>query len=490
MPLALALDLGTTSLGAVALRADGSLAAQVRLPNDAGVPGLPSGHAEQNPHRLRELGFAALSRLASQLDDAPHCLGITGQMHGTLLLDARRRPLGNLITWQDRRADEFVPGTSVSYLATLLTRCTEAALAGTGCRPASGYLGTTLFTLLEQRQLPPALAKAAFLADWMAAELTGGDITTDPSNAASSGLYDLANRVWSAALLQAAGIDSHWLPPVAESGTVIGHITPEVAAKTGLPAGLPVCNAIGDNQAAVLGSVPSGAPAIQINVGTGGQINWPIPEFERLPGMDTRYLPTGRYMLVGAGLSGGDAYAWVNRTVTNWLEAFGVRLSSEEVYARVNALAASLAGPEGLACEPLFRGTRRQPDARGQFAGIRFDNFSVGHVARAVLDGVARGFYSFYEEAGEATPTHLSRIIGSGNGLRKNPLLVEALENVFQRPVWFPAHEDEAAYGAALLAGVNTGVWDNLQAAGGQIRLLRTHLVNDAFPGTNGKIEK
>src|SRR4029077_16265817 len=124
-------------------------------------------------------------------------------------------------------------------------------------------------------------------------------------------------------------------------------------------AGLPVCNAIGDNQAAVLGSVPAGAPAIQINVGTGGQINWPVNEFTRLEGMETRYLPIGRLMLVGPGLSGGDAYAWVNRTAAKWLEAFGVAHSDAEIYARMNALAGALPETDdGLSCEPLFRGTR------------------------------------------------------------------------------------------------------------------------------------
>jgi sugar (pentulose or hexulose) kinase len=190
--------------------------------------------------------------------------------------------------------------------------------------------------------------------------------------------------------------------------------------------------------------------------------------------MDTRYLPLGRFMLVGAGLAGGDAYAWVNRTVAGWIEAFGVVRSSDEIYARLNELAAAVPNEaDGLTCEPVFRGTRRDPQARGRFAGITFENFTPGHVARAVLEGIARGMYWFYEQAGSHQPAHLKRIIGSGNGLRNNPLLVEAVERIFQRPVFFPEHTEEAAYGAALLAGANTGVWSDLKEAGRTIRLLR-----------------
>lgn len=475
MALAIALDLGTTSISAVALRVDGTVATHVRVANDAGVSALPTGHSEQKPQRLRELAWKALAQLADQIDETPACLGLTGQMHGVLLLDADQQPLGNLITWQDRRAILPCSEGTTTYLETLLGTVSEAALTRTGCRLAGGYLGTTLYVLGRLGAIPPNLAKVSFLADWMAAELTGSQISTDPSNAASSGVYDLQRGCWSEELPQATGIAPRWLPAVRESGMPVGRLTPRAAAETGLPQGLPVCNAIGDNQAAVLGSVPAGDPAIQINVGTGGQINWPIPRFERSAGMDTRSLPLGRYMLVGAGVTGGDAYAWVNRTVAGWLEAFGLHLTNDEIYARVNTLAANLTGTEGLSCTPFFRGTRRRPEARGEFNGIRFDNFTLGHVARAVIEGVARGLYSFYEAAGSAQPAQLSRIVGSGNGLRKNPLLVDTLERIFERTIWFPVHEEEAAYGAALLAGVQTGLWPNLETAGKQIQLIPAH---------------
>src|SRR5690606_14010004 len=128
-------------------------------------------------------------------------------------------------------------------------------------------------------------------------------------------------------------------------------------------------------QAAVLGSVPTGDPAIQINVGTGGQINWPVPAFVRVAGMETRPLPIERYMVVGAGLAGGDAYAWVIRTVQNWLRTFQAQHDEAAVYEAVTRLASEASDDcSGLTCEPLFRGTRRQPNARGSFQGITPEN--------------------------------------------------------------------------------------------------------------------
>ncbi len=474
MSTALGLDLGTTSISALAVAQSGRAVAHSQCSNSAGVDDLPAGHAEQDPLQLRNLALQTLRQLAEQLPQPPHCLGITGQMHGVLLLDERRCPLTHLITWQDQRATAPVPGGGgATYLEMLLSQCDEAALDRTGCRLSPGYLAATLFVLSANEAVPHATRHASCLADWLAAELTNGPIVTDRSNAAASGIYDLASDGWSESLAEAAGVKRRWLAEVCESGTVIGRLTAEMAAATRLPAGLPVVLAIGDNQAAVLGSVPAAEAAIQINIGTGAQINWPIEPFQRVAGMDTRCLPIGRWMLVGAGVSGGDAYAWVQHTARHWLAAFGVELTSEEIYSQMNALAEVCAEDcHGLKCAPLFRGTRAEPLVRGRFEGVSWDNFTLGHVSLAVLQGIAESMYGFVERAGDARPEEVRRIVASGNAVRKNPLLVETVSRRFARPVFLTRHLEEAAYGAALLAGSATQMWPNLAAAGEGIQLV------------------
>jgi sugar (pentulose or hexulose) kinase len=179
-------------------------------------------------------------------------------------------------------------------------------------------------------------------------------------------------------------------------------------------------------------------------------------------------------MLVGEGLAGGDAYAWVNRTAADWFRALGQEVSPSEVYRRMNELAAQVpVDCDGLRCEPTFRGTRRQPLLRGSFTGVTNENFTLGHVSRAVLQGIADGMHWFYGHAGAHRPEALRRIVGSGNGLRTNPLLVDIISRTFEREVWLPMHHEEAAYGAALLAGSTTGLWEDLKTAGQHIRVER-----------------
>lgn len=486
MSAVLGLDLGTTSISAVAVDSSGEVLRTVTQNHAADIAGLPPGQAEQDPLRLRQRAWEVLRELTSGLPQPPQAIGLTGQMHGIVLLDSTRRPLTHLITWQDRRAIEPHPDQTGSLLDVLLARVDEESFRRAGCRLAAGFGGTTLFVLRQTGRLPSKTAAIALIADWLAAELTEGDLLTDRSNAASLGLYDLQEDRWSPPLLSATEVPVVWLPRVAESGAVIGGVSPAAAAATGLPVGLPVCNALGDNQAAIVGSLPLGDEVVQINIGTGGQLARILSRFEHREGMETRYLPPGRYMLVGAGLAGGDAFAWVQRTISAWLRAFDVVLPDEVVYERLERLMrVSPEDAEGLECAPYFRGTRREPHRRGEFRGVSVGNFTPANVGRAVLNGIAAGMEMFYRLAGTAGPWPAERIIATGNAVRRNPLLIQRLANVLQLPVDVPVHREEAAYGAALLAGAQTGLWRTLSEAGRCIRhqrLAAPQPLGDALP--------
>ena len=464
------LDLGTTSVSAIAVDAEGTLLQAVSRPHRADIKGLPAGHAEQDPLVIRDTAESVLCELTAACAATPVCLGFTGQMHGVVLLDDTLEPVSNLITWQDRRSLQPHPSEQHSLLESLLSRCSDDALLHTGCRLAAGYLGTTLYCLKQTDALPPNASRTALIVDWLAAKLTGGNLITDRSNAASTGLYDLQRDEWSPELLSAAGLNHELLPIVAESGGAIGRLTTEAARRTGLPEGLPVANAIGDNQAAILGSIPVGEEVIHINIGTGGQLSRIIDRFQTLAGMETRYLPVGRCMLVGAGLAGGDALAWVKRTLSAWLESCGLTLSDDELYSRLTEqIASAPAYAKGLECAPFFRGTRAQPDTRGAFRGIDNRNFTPGNVGRAVLNGIVAGMEMFRDLAASAGDWQAQRIIATGNAVRRNPLLAQCIADRFGLPVDLPTHREEAAYGTALLAGAQTGVWPGLEAAGRQI---------------------
>lgn len=467
------LDLGTTSVSAVAIRRDGGTAHAVTRNHNAAVPGISGGYAEQDPARILTTARHVLRELATACRSSRIvCLGMTGQMHSTVLLDKSCRPLTSVITWQDRRAVVESGGSTI--LERLLARCSIEALQNTGGRLAAGYLGTTMFALQELGQLPDRLHSVSLVADWVAGQLTEQTPVTDRSHAASSGLFDFRTDDWSDELIRATGMSRGMLPDVRESGVPIGRLSAAAAAETSLPSGIPVCNAIGDNQASVLGCLPESADTILINIGTGGQIVWHATGFCHHPWLDTRYLPSDReladgeagrqFMMVGAGLCGGDSLAWINRVIRSWLSVFGVERTDAEVW---DSLTRQVCGIDaaGLVCEPFFRGTRREPGRRGVFHGITEENFTPGHVALSILRGIAQSMHEVYTDSGRAVECQVQNVVMSGNGSRRNPLLVEAVRQRFGVPVQVARQSEEAATGAAILAGVRQGFWESIDTA-------------------------
>jgi sugar (pentulose or hexulose) kinase len=459
------IDIGTTTICGVLISRTGELLSAVERPNDSAAAGLPAGRAEQDPGRVRERAFEVLRELADR-DGHIGGIGITGQMHGMLCVDGSNEPVSRLITWQDGRCLETTPGGG-TWLDEMRDRVRPDHWDSCGCLPASGFLGSTLFWMVANQALPAGTVRVSFIHDWIAAQLAGQLPLTDPSDAGSSGVFDLETLSWHRHIVRALGLPEPLLPPVRESGEVIGRLSAEAARRTGLPAGVPVCNAAGDNQASVIGSIADMDRSVLINVGTGGQISWAIPAFRRVPGMETRYLPRGRYMLVGASLCGGRAYAWLNDVVRAWLGEFGRPADRGEIYARLNELAAAApADRGGLSASTTLAGTRADPALRGGLSGVSLDNFSLGNVARSILVGMVDELCSMYDGAGGRTGCRHVTAVASGNAVRKNPLLSALIGGRTGCPVRIPRHREEAAFGAALLAGVGTGVWPDLARAG------------------------
>ena len=137
----------------------------------------------------------------------------------------------------------------------------------------------------------------------------------------------------------------------------------------------------------------------------------------------------------------------------------------------MNGLAAAVStGADGLRCEPLFTGTRREPLRRAKWEGVGMGNFSPGHLARALLEGVAGQFRDSYNEMERLGAGGRVTLVGAGNGIRKNPLLREIFQDAFGMPMAIPVHTEEAAFGAALLAAVGDGRFGSFLEAGKMIR--------------------
>ena len=487
MPITLGLDVGTTTVTALALdAASGAVLARATRPNDADITTASDrsrGRSEWDAEAMLSAALAALADAAAQLGerrDGVVGLGLTGQQHGVVLVDRATRPLTPFINWQDRRGEEPWPGSEQTYTQRAAALLGPAAVARTGCALAGGYLGTTLFWLRANAQLPDA-ALACLITDFVGARLTGTPPVTDPTMAASSGLLDVWTRRWDAAALQALGLPPGLFPPLREAGDALGGLTPQSARAAGLPPGLPVCVGLGDNQASFVGSVAQRATSVLVNVGTGAQVSQYVEraEWEEEEGREgasglgrpeIRPFPRGGYLLVHAGLFGGRTYALLDRFFRQvGRDLFG-QAADAPLYARLNEWARAVPyGADGLRCEPYFSGSRAEPTRRAVWTGMSDVNFTPAHLTRALLEGMARSFQQGFTHLQSTARTPVERLVGAGNGLRENAALAEMVATEFGLPLVTPLHREEAAYGAALVASVGVGVWPDLDQAGQMI---------------------
>ncbi len=477
MPIVLGIDLGTTKITALALDThSGDIVAHATTLNQAETTSpteKAQGFSDWDAHAIAAQACTCLRSVAEQLGDRPRDLaglGITGQQHGVVLVNDTLNPLTPLINWQDRRGEQIDPGSAKSYVQRANELAGAEAPRRAGCQLAAGYLAVTLFWMKERGVLPSA-ATACFLMDYFGALLTGRRPVTDPTCAASSGVLDLTTGEWNREVLTALGLPPALFPDVRPSGEPLGALTPALARRTGLPAGLPVFVGIGDNQASFLGSVASRDDTVLVNVGTGGQVTAYTDRFLYDPLLETRPFPRGGYLLVCAGLSGGRAYAILERFYREvGVQIFGVP-TAEALYPVMNQLAGRVPrGADGLRCEPFFSGTRAQPELRAAWSGVSAENFTPAHLTRALLEGMARAFGSGYASIRRVTNVPCRRLVGAGNGLRENPILAQLVAEEFGLPLACPRHREEAAFGAALVAAVGSGSCADGAAAGRLIR--------------------
>jgi sugar (pentulose or hexulose) kinase len=472
MAIVLGIDIGTTTITALAFDADsGAVVALATMPNQAEITSPADkarGYCEWDVGRMTDAAcrclHAAAEQVGGRVTDVVG-LGITGQQHGGAIVDEQLQPLTPLINWQDRRTQEPMPGSGQTYLCRAQELIGEDAPQRTGCLLHAGFMATTLFWMKERGVLPDR-GTACLIMGLFAALLTGQQPTTDATCAGSFGVLDLQAADWEQASLAALGLPRSLFPPVRPSGERVGTLTPRMAEATGLPGGLPVFGAIGDNQASFLGSVASRRDSVLVNVGTGGQVAAYVEPFVYDPRLETRPFPRGGFLLVCPGLCGGRTYA----ALEHFFREIGIQVfdvvPKTALYATMNRLAASVPpGADGLRCEPFFTGTRLHPELRASWSGMSPENFTPAHMTRALLEGMARAFRSGYDAIRAHLPAPPMHLIGSGNGIRENALLAESIADDFQLPLAVPRHREEAAFGAALMAAIGAGIFPDQKTA-------------------------
>lgn len=456
MDLVLGLDLGTTSLKALLVDAEGVIRAQAEREYPIRTP--QPGWAEQNPDDWWQAAMAATRACLAYVDAATvRAIGLSGQMHGTVLLGADGVPLMPAVIWADQRS-------SMQAAAITAQIGPERLAEIAGSRVAAGFMAATLLWIQQERPDVWTQIRSVLLPkDWLRWRLTG-HLATEASDAAGTALLDIRCRTWSAEILAALGVDPAMMPPILESGDVAGELTSEAAAALGLPVGVPVVAGGADQATGALGSGVVEPDTMLMSLGTGGQLVLPLTKIvvDRQLRVHTfcHALPQ-RWYLLGAILSAGLAFRWLRDAVLEFNPADG--------YARMTALAETVPpGAEGLLWVPHLVGERTpymDPDARGVLVGLTLRH-GRAHLVRAMMEGIAlnlRNAFEVFRELG----VNPQRIVMAGGGARSH-LWRQIAADVFQREVVPLQVEAQSALGAAILAGAAVGLLPDAATASRQ----------------------
>lgn len=363
-------------------------------------------------------------------------IGFSGQMHGIVYTDDRGEAVSPLYTWQDSRGS-LLYKDGLSYAAYLSQT--------TGLPLSTGFGLVTHFYNQENGLVPPGTTTLCTIMDYVVMKLTGRNRPLmDYSNAASLGFFDKARLAFDREALRRVGIDPAILPEVAASGSLAGYY-----------GNVPVYSAIGDNQASFLGSVRDIRSSIHLTVGTSSQLSVYSDDYVEIPSLDTRPLPGGGYILVGAALCGGYSFALLKNFFQETIRlCLGKEVSGADLYEAMISIPYKSDSEAGLQVETLFDGTRLDPSKRGAITNISTVNLTPEAMILGFLKGIARELYDFYQLVPPSIRQHKTILVGSGNGIKRNPLLCKILEARFACPLHLSEHQEEAALGACLCAMV------------------------------------
>jgi sedoheptulokinase len=437
MSIIVSLDIGTSKICVLAYSlSDRIVLKSVSKDNNSLVRLLDKQYHEQSIPAILNIVFDSLKELLSgESVDAQSVSGVvvTGQMHGVLLVNGKFEPITNLITWRDGRSFEIANAIGTKFAAS------------NGCGLRVGYGGATLAWLVQNQKLEAGF-KALTIADYVCAVLTG-KIATEPTHAASWGIYDLTKSQWNKETLNELSIPEEVLPVLCSTSEILGEIVPCVANEFGLNKQVKIYSSIGDNQASVIGARGQNLDAAVLNLGTGGQISIPYNSVESFDGFEVRPMLGNSYILVGASLCGGWAYAYLKDFFKAVVRDFAsLELDDTNVYEKMNSYLKS-SSKTNLCVVPRFCGTRDNANICGAITLIDTHNLNPSEITIAFAT-------SMVSELGKMVPEKcynvFSKVILSGNAVRKNHAILKIAHKYFGKPVEMANLDKEAAVGAVL----------------------------------------
>jgi xylulokinase len=442
----LGIDLGTSSVKVVFADTTGNVLreASVAYPTNHPEPGA----AEQDPAdwwratgdavRALDLGIASVK-----------AIGLTGQMHGLVSLNAADDVVRPAIIWSDTRG-----AATAAELTAMIGEAQLAETAGTAL--ASGFVGVSAAWLREfEPQHWQSIASVLLPKDYIRFRLTG-EKATDPSDAASTGLLDVHERAWSAPMLEAVGLDQSRMPVIRGSATVAGHLTAGAATALTLRTGVPVVCGGGDAPVAALASGVGDGRSLLATLSSGAQ----VIVFSDTASIDPRLRvhtfaspldpaqdECGWYIM-GATMVAGSALYWLRDNVFRASDA-------DAITTMLSGAGEVPAGANGLVFAPYLSGERTphfDSRARAVFMGLTSDH-DQRHMTRAVMEGVVFALRDALDIVSALTDSHEGVVLAGGGA--RSPLWRQIVADIFDLPVRPSLVADQSAVGAALLAAAS-----------------------------------
>lgn len=408
-----------------------------------------------------------LAETAVSKDDI-HGIGLTGQMHGLVLLGSAGEVLRPSILWNDQRT-----GAECDQMRQIVGK--ERLVNITGNDALTGFTAPKiLWVKNNEPEIYSQIAHILLPKDYVRFKLTG-TYAVDKAGGAGTQLFDVRARDWSAELLDELGIDSAWCPPTFEGTAVTGTLTASAAEQTGLNAGTPVFGGGGDQAANAVGTGAVKEGIVTLSLGTSGVIfaatNKPMIEENGRLHSFCHAVPN-KWHFMGVMLSAAGCLRWYHD-----------ELAPQTDYDSLVTPAGNIsAGSEGLIFLPYLTGERTphpDPLARGAFIGLTVRH-TKDHMTRAVLEGVAFGFRDMLGLMKASGLANVTQIRASGGGTR-SPIWRQIMADILQTEIVRINTSEGAAFGAALLAAVGNGAYHSVEEATDQI----VKIVDTTTPSAN-----
>ncbi|MCS7281888.1 MAG: xylulokinase [Anaerolineae bacterium] len=447
------IDVSTTATKALLISADGAVVGVASSEYAYETP-RPMW-TEQHPHLWWAATVDSIRRVLAESGVKPadiKGIGLTGQMHGLVLLDEKGEVLRPAILWNDQRT-----AAECDEIRARLGK--ERLIQITGNDALTGFTAPKI--LWVRNHEPEVFRRARHILlpkDYVRYRLTG-EYAIDKADGAGTILFDLRKRDWSSEVLDALEINPEWLPPTFEGPQITGGVTSEAAEETGLKAGTPVVAGGGDQSAQAVGVGAVEPGVVALTLGTSGVVfastQEPFIEPQGRLHAFCHAVP-GRWHLMGVMLSAGGSLRWYRDTVAPGTDFDALLKPAGEVPP----------GCEGLLFLPYLTGERTphpDPLARGAFVGLTVRH-TLAYMTRAVLEGVAFGLRDSFELMKESGLKEITQVRASGGGARSS-LWRQILADVLGVELVTVNTTEGAAYGAALLAAVGAGAFPDVPSA-------------------------